>query len=87
MMAMLLNNPLVVGLLLLALAIGVVIGLALVAGVYIYSSKQGQPKPQRPIKPRRMVSPKRYRKDSEQRAALQAALMVASGTIQTPTRR
>ena len=87
MIEMIINNPLLVGLLLVTLLIGVTLGLCIVAVTFLIHSRERTPKDQGTSTPRRLVSPRRYRKDSEQRAALFARMMVASGTIQTPTRR
>ena len=71
-----------------AAVFGMIIGAVLILGLILLSERlQQKNDPSVKQKVRRLKSPRRHRNESEQRAALQARMMVASGAFSGPVRR
>lgn len=75
------------GTLIIGFAFGLIIGSVAIASLVLLINRPQKEKKAPKIKSRRLTNWKRWRKESENSATLQAVMMVESGAFTDPTRR
>lgn len=75
------------GTLIIGFAVGLIIGAIAVSSLVLLTNRPTKETKAKKAKPRRPINWKRWRRESENRATLQAVMMVESGAFTDPTRR